>query len=163
MQALLRTRHPDVDVQPVHALPDRGDAGVFDEIEVALLLDDDEILGVRQRMRAGRGDAEPVLARDLLGRRAQRLYRREHFHSVARDRGVQLDHRGVQLRLEDAGQRRLGGALDEGRDLRRRHERFAVEDHDLLLDPQRERIALAEAVLDHRRIPCTGRPAASQA
>ncbi len=55
------------------------------------------------------------------------------------------------------------GAADELLDRGRRHQRFRVDDHDLLFDSQRERRALAEAVLDHVLIPWTGRPAASHA
>ncbi len=115
-------------------------------------------------MRAGAGDGEPAPRRRVGGRAPQRPERLDRGGDVGAGIRVQLDDRGEELRLQPARQRE---ALDPGEQRADRTdlvERGRVEDHQLLLDAERERLAGAEGVLDHYFLtPWTGRPAASHA
>ena len=101
-------------------------------------------------MGAGRGESEAVTLRGFggagtkLGERGERLDRRRA------DLGRQLDHRGKQLHFQHAGQRPLLGPGDQRLDPGRESEGLGVEDHQLLLDADREWRALTERLLDHR-------------
>ena len=96
--------------------------------------------------------------------RAERLEALARLGRIGADPGRQLDDGGVQLQLERAGQLCARERLDQVVDRRCEVERLRVEEHRLLLDPDRPRRARAEALLDHARLtPWTGRPAASQA
>src|SRR5436189_3069803 len=100
-------------------------------------------------MAAGGGDAQSVLLGDLGSRTselAQRLVRLGE--RVARVR-VQLDDRGEELGLESARQLELLRVADQHIHLGRQRERPRVEDHHLLLDPNRKWRALPEVLLDH--------------
>jgi hypothetical protein len=152
-------------VQPLHALAPHADPAVALERRVPLLVDDRLLLGARERMRRGRGDREPLPLRGG-GRGAaqqpQRLLGRGSVGAHARRR---LEHGREQLGLQHTRKldpRHTGEDPVDRRDL---VERAGVEDHQLLLDAERERDALAERVWDHvaALTPCTGRPAATHA
>ncbi len=153
----------DVHVQSVHTLAARGIADVPDQLEVALLLDDGKRLERRGRMRTGRRHGESVRARDAIGCEAQVAQRRDSFGDVSAYTGVELDDGRVHLRLQRPRQIKLVHAAQQHLDGAHRLERVRVEDHELLLDAERERGSLAEVGFDHFRMPCTGRPAASHA
>ena len=150
-------------VQPVHALTAGRIADPLEHLEVARLLHHGQRLERRHRMRTGRREHEPVGPRDPVGGCAQHAQRADRLVHGRADAGVQLHDGGVQLGLQRARQREPGSSAEENVDSGRRLERLRVENHQLLLDAERERGRLAEMRLDHLRMPCTGRPAASHA
>jgi hypothetical protein len=98
--------------------------------------------------------------------RSRRLpQRRNRFVDIGADLRRQLDDGCVQLGLERARQLEALRAAHESVDAGCRLERLSIEDHQLFFDAEGERRGLAEMSLDHAlpRMPCTGRPAASQA
>jgi hypothetical protein len=149
-----------VDVQPVHALAPRGVAGVLEHLEVARLRDELERLESGDRMGAGGGDPDAVLARGLVGGGAERPHGLERLGRVGADVGVELDDRGVQLGLEPPGERPPVRCGQHRRNLGHGQQRLGVEEHDLFLHPERERRALAPVRLDHasRSWRAAGRP-----
>ena len=161
--ALLGARDADMHVQAVDALPARRVADAPDHLEVALLLHDRQRLQVRARVSAGGRDDEPVRPRAPAGGGAQLAERSDGLADVGADARVELDHRGVHLGLQRPRQPVGGRVAQEHLDRSDRLQRSGVEDHQLLLDPDRERRRAAEVRLDHLRMPCTGRPAASHA
>ena len=116
-------------------------------------------------MRTGGRKSQAVLGRKLRGGATQPAQARNRLLDRLAHRRRQLDHGGVQLGLERSRQVALRRAAHEHVDRRRGLERRGVQDHQLFLDPERERRAIAEVSLDHvlPRMPCTGRPAASHA
>src|SRR6266511_2299970 len=137
-KAVVRARHPDVDVQTAHALAPSARTRILDELAVALVGRD--LLPVRTacRMRPRSSNDQPVLARDLgrstpqLGDPVDRLVGR------GGDLVRGLDHRRVQLRLENAGQAAALGPCDDLLDRRYELQRLGVQDPKLLLDADGE-------------------------
>ena len=119
-------------------------------------------------MRPGGGDGEAVVRGDARSGAAQLPQRRHRLVGVGADAGGELDDGRVHLRLQRAGEIELRRAAQEDVDGGRRLQRGRVEDHHLFLDADRERTRLAEVGFDQgayfeRRMPWTGRPAASHA
>ena len=115
-------------------------------------------------MRGCGRDRQPFAIRRVRGRVPQRGQRRVDFGDRLADVRVRFEDGREQLGLEPARQlEALDTAQDavDGRDL---VERGRVEDHQFLLDTERERRRLAEVLFDQWVLtPCTGRPAATQA
>ena len=97
--AFVGTRHPDVDVQPLHPLPPHRDAAVTDELHVPLLLDDRLRLGQRERVSRGGRDRETFGLGRLGGRAAERRQRSLVLGDVRADVRVRLEHRCEELGL----------------------------------------------------------------
>ena len=163
VEAGLRGVDAHMDVEPAHALAAGDRAHVGDHVEVPLFLDDRQLLRRRDRMRARRGDPQAVPPPDRVSGRAELRERGDRLRGVGADPGVQLDDGRVELRLQPPRQVEPFRLAQEQVDGADRREALAVEDHDLLLDADGERRALAPGALDQRRTPWTGRPAASHA
>ena len=135
-------------MQALHALAAHGDAAVGDEAHVALLLDD------RLLLRAWQTDAsQPPRSRDPPrrgggGRSPQRRQSGVHLGDRRADVGVRLEDRREQLGLQAPRQLEPLDAAEDPVDRGDLLERLGVEDHQLLLDSERERRRLAE--------PCCG-------
>ena len=163
--ALVGARHADVHVQALHPLAPDGDAAVADERHVALLLDDRLRFGQRERMRCGRRDREPLGLGGVRGCPPEHRQRSSDLGHGRADVGVGLEDRGEELGLQPPRQLAALDALQDAIDRCDLLVRLRVEDHQLLLDAERELRRAAELLLDHvlARTPCTGRPAATQA
>ena len=155
----LRARHPDVDVQSADRLPPCRDACVFDELEIARV--GRNLLRRRQAegVRPGRGHHKPVLGSRLRRAGPQGGHRLTRLCRGRANAGRKLDHRSEQFHLEHARQVAPLGPLHERRDARRKRKCLGIEDHHLLLDPERPRARLAEVLLDHEGGTLTALPA----
>ena len=100
--ALSGSSMPDVDVQPEDDLLARDEAQRLDQVAVALARGDPLVLPARERMRAGRADAQPVRAGDLGDLTAQRAQRLAGLARVRARAVGDLEHRLHQLRLDVA-------------------------------------------------------------
>jgi hypothetical protein len=137
-----------VDVDAAHPLPPGCDPGVADELLIALLVDDVELLRLGQRVRARGAQPEPSPLEQLRGGRAKSGERVDRLVDRAADIRVQLDDRRVQLGLQPPGELPALGVGEQLLDGRHRRHGLAVEEHHLFLDADRERRALAEVLLD---------------
>jgi len=100
-------------------------------------------------VRPGGCDAKAVRLGAVVSRLPELAQRSQRFLRPRADVGCELDHRGEQLHLQDAGQRPPLRRGHERLDARRERERVGVEDQHLLLDPQGPGRAAAEGLLDH--------------
>ena len=143
-------------VEPAHELPVDPLARLRHQVEVALLRDDRLTGPDRGGMRAGGEDRRAVLGRPRRDLASQPHELRERLVRVRAHRRRDLDDAGEELGLEA----RAGIGHDLGKE---RHglERLRIDEEQLLLHADRSRRGVAEAHLP--RMPCTGRPAASQA
>src|SRR3954471_11864769 len=147
LDRFLRVVHRDVDVHPEDQLAPRDVLHLVDERPVAVLGGDALSFEERERMRAGRADAQAFLARDVrhVTPNAEELL----LHSCRRvtDRRGHLEHRlhqlGVDPRLELVARDRG----EHGVDVLDEVEGLAVEEHVLLLDTERVGVARAEGVV----------------
>src|SRR6185437_16778940 len=116
---------------------------------VAVLGGDPLRLEERERMRAGRADSKALLPRDVRDVAADAEQLLLHARRRVADRRGHLEHRlhelGVDPRLELVARDRG----EHGVDVLDEVVRLAVEQHVLLLDPQRVRVARAEGVVEH--------------
>ena len=162
-----RQQWPELGEEPVHDL-DRllwivdGDMHVHaedqlapgdvlelvDEVPVAVARGDPLALEEAERVRAGRADAQALLARDSGHVRAQLQQFTLDVAGVAADRRRDLEHRLHQLGVDPRLQLMAGDRLQHGVDVLDEIERLAVEEHVLLLDPERVRVGLAERVVE---------------
>ena len=102
-------------------------------------------------MRPGRGEAAALAARDLGDVRAQRAgAARRPRPRVRHDRRRDLDHRLHQLGVHALGELALGHLREHRVDVLHEVPRLRVEQHELLLDAERVRVARAEAVVERR-------------
>ncbi len=139
----------DVDVHPEDQLAPRDVLELVDERVVAVLRRDPLALEQAERMRPGRADAEALLARDVADVGAER---RELAHHVGRrpaHGGRDLEHRLHQLRVELPGELVALDRVQDGLDVLDEVEARRVEEHVLLLDAERVRVARAEPVVEH--------------
>ena len=93
--------------------------------------------------------SRPLRSRALRGRSGRRRSAKRRQRGVdlgdrRADVGVGLEDRGEELCLDPAGQRLPFDAVDDAVDGGDLLERRGVEDHQLLLDAERERRGLAE-------------------
>ena len=155
-----------MDVQTLHSLPLRRDTSPANEVLVSLVVDDLLIERPGKRVAAGGSKSEPLSRNHLCDAPPQCGQRRRSFMRGGTRRGVQLKDRCVKLSLDGPRQvvRLCSGtdALYAWEQVERRR----IDDHQLFLDPHRERGVLPECARRRRqlaRIPCTGRPAAIHA
>ena len=144
LDRLLGVVDRDVHVHAEDQLAARDVLQLVDELAVAVARRDPLALEEPERMRAGRAEAAALGARDLRDVPAQL---RERLHDVAggaADRRRHLEHRLHQLRVDAF----LVLAVLDGREHRVDvlHEvpGLGIEEHVLLLDAERVRVALAE-------------------
>src|SRR5215472_8927477 len=148
LDRLLGVVDGDMDVQPEDQLAPRDVLHLVDHRPVAVLGRDPLPLEEREGMRSGRAHSQPLLARDVrdVAPDAQELL--PHSRRRVADGRRHLEHGlhqlGVDPRLElvagDRGEHRVD-VLDE-------IEGLAVEEHVLLLDSERVRVARAEGVVE---------------
>ena len=149
----------DVDVHPEDQLAPRDVLELVDQRVVAVLRRDALSLEEAERMRAGRPDAQPLAARDVADVAAQR---RQLVHHVARrptHRRRDLEHRLHQLGVEAARELVALDRVEHHLDVLDEVEALRVEEHVLLLDAQRVRVARPELVVEDaggRRVGDTG-------
>src|SRR3954452_3816881 len=125
----------DVHVQPEDQLLPGHPAQLFHEVAVALGGRDALVLPARERVRAGRADAQPVSGRGVGDLTPQAAQLGARLGQVGAGLGRHLEHRLHELRLDLAVRRVLLQALDRVHEL----ERLGVEDHQLLFDADRVR------------------------
>ena len=142
--------HGDVHVHAEHELAARDVLQLLDEPAVAVARRDALILGARERMRAR---AREPHAERLDGRRDAAPHGLEVAAQLvdvaADDRGDlerALHQLGVGAPVERPAREHVGDLVEARAELERRR----VEQHELLLDAQRERRAPAECVLELR-------------
>ena len=152
LDRLLRIVHRDVHVHAEDQLAPGDVLQLVDEGAVPVARGDALSLEERERMRAGRAEAAAFCARDVRDVAAQLRQRAHHVGRSAADGRRHLEHRLHQLGVEAA----LMLASLDGREHRVDvlHEipRLGVEQHVLLLDAERVRVALAELVVEHARV-----------
>src|SRR2546430_8927544 len=101
-----------------------------------------------ERVRAGRTDAHSLLARDPRHVGAQLPQLVLDLGRRAADGRGDLQNRLHQLRIDAALVLAAVRGFEDGLDVLDEVERLAVEQHVLLLEPDRERLAFAEAVVE---------------
>ena len=151
---LVGALHADVDVKAEDQLALGHPLHRVDQVAVALLLGDVLVLVTRERVRAGRGDQGVPLPRRIAQPRAERTRLVDRRGGARVDVRRDLDRRLEELRLDPLVRARGLGHLVEARD-----ELVAVrgEQHELLLDSEAERVAVAEVELHSaRRYPVHG-------
>ena len=144
--AVLGRRHADVHVQPLHALPAHGDAAVADERHVALLLDDRLRLRARERVRRRRRDREALRAAAAAAARRSAGSARVDLAAVDAQTSVFVSKTDANSSVfTRPGSSSPSTPREDPVDRGDLLERLRVEDHQLLLDAERERRRLAEA------------------
>ena len=158
LDRLLRIVDGDVHVHAEDQLAPGDVLELVDEGPVAVARGDPLALEEAERVRAGRADAQALLARDLGHVRAQLPQLALDVAGVAADRRRDLEHRLHQLGVDPRLELVAGDRLQHGVDVLDEVERLAVEEHVLLLDAERVRVGLAERVVEdaaaRRRRPC---------
>src|SRR5262249_7268680 len=138
-QARLRVGHADVHVQTLHALPARARPRVLDELAVVRLVGNRLLARDVGRLGAARRDRAAELAGRFRGRRPQPAQDVERLVGALADAAVQLDDRFEELVLDEAA---VGAnARDHLARQRQLRERLGVDQHELLLDAEREKAA----------------------
>jgi hypothetical protein len=135
---------PDVHVHAEDQLLARHEAQRRDQVAVAGPGDDPLVLPHRERVGPGRADRQVLPRRRLADLRAQCPQLLAGLHRVRARVGGNLEHRLHQLGLDLTRRRRLEQALDRVDQL----ERLGVEDHQLLLDP--DRVGRSDEFVLHR-------------
>ena len=122
---------------------------LVDQLAVAGAVDDLLVLPERERVGPGRRQQQPALLGDLGHRAAQRRAARSPAAAHVRRRAWSRSPAPTASARASPGPRAPSGTAREDRlDLLREVEAVGVEDHQLLLDPDRERRAV-EAVFEH--------------
>ena len=141
-----------MDVHAEDQLAPRDVLHLVDELPVAVLGGDPLALEEAERMRAGGGEAAALLARDLGDVGAQLAQAGVDLGRIAADGRRDLEHRlhqlGVDPRLELAV---VGDAREHRVDVLHEVPRLGIEQHVLLLDPERVRSSGAEAMVEYAR------------
>ena len=149
LDRLLRVVHRDVHVQTEDQLSPRDVLHLVDDRPIAVLGGDPLRLEERERMRAGRADAQALPPRDVRDVAADAEQLLLHACRRVADRRGHLEHGlhqlGVDARLELVARDRG----EHGVDVLDEVVRLAVEEHVLLFDPERVRVARAERVVEH--------------
>ena len=102
----------------------------------------------------GRADAQAALARDADHVAAQLLQLALTSAGVRQTGRRDLEHRLHQLGVDPLLELVAGDRREHGLDVLDEVERLAVEEHVLLLDAQRVRVAVAELVVEHAAPAC---------
>jgi hypothetical protein len=148
LNRLLGVVDRDVDVQPEDQLAAGDVLELVDEMPVAIARGDPLALEERERMRPRGADTQPTLRCEADHVRAQlpQLLLDLGRRPADRRRDLEdgLHQLGVDLLLELVAR----GGGEHGLDVLDEVERLAVEQHVLLLDSERVRLALAEVVVD---------------
>ena len=139
----------DVHVQPEDQLAPRDVLHLVDEVVVAVARGDALALEEAERMRARRADAQPLLLRDRRDVLPELPQRALDVRRRAAHRRRDLEHRLHQLRVDVRLELVSRDRVEHGVDVLHEVERLGVEQHVLLLDAERVRLALAELVVEH--------------
>ena len=154
---LVRVVHGDVDVAAEDELAAGDVLELVDEVAVAVARGDALPLEEAERVRAGRSHAQ-VVARGRLGDvRAQPAQLAVDVGRGLADRRRDLEDGLHQLRADVAVELAVLRCSEHGVHVLDEVERLRVEEHVLLLDAERERLARTEAVVEDaapRRTPC---------
>src|SRR5579875_2571106 len=149
LDRLLRSVDGDVHVHPEDQLAAGDVLHLVGERPVAVARRDPLPLEEREGVGAGRADPQALAPRHVRDVAADAQELLPYAGRRVADRGRHLEHRlhqlGVEVRLELVPGRRG----EHGVDVLDEVERLAVEEHVLLLHPQRVGVARAEGVLEH--------------
>src|SRR5579864_3023296 len=149
LDRLLGVVDRNVHVHPEDQLAPRDVLQLVDEGAVAVLGRDALPLEQRERMGAGGADAHSAPACDLAHVAAQAAQLCGDVRRCAADGSGDLEHRlhelGIDARLELVA----GDGGEHGVDVLHEVEALAVEQHVLLLDAERVRVALSEGMVEH--------------
>ena len=157
LDRLLGVVDRDVDVHAEDQLAAGDVLQLVDELAVAVARGDPLPLEEAERMRAGRRrSGSPRSARSR--RRTSRSWRQgvQHVVGGAADRRRHLEHRLHQLGGDVILQLAVLDRREHRVDVLHEIPRLGVEQHVLLLDAERVRIALAERVVEHARARTRG-------
>ena len=131
-----------MDVHPEDQLPPRDVLELVDQGVVAVLRGDPLALEEAVRMRAGRPDAQPVVAAHVADVAAQGRELAHHVSCRRADRRGDLEDGLHQLGVDALGEHVALDRVEHGLDVLHEVEARRVEEHVLLLDPRR--VAVAE-------------------
>ena len=149
LDRLLGVVDGDVHVHAEDELAPRDVLHPVDHRPVAVLRRDALPLEERERMRARGADAHASLARDAADEAAQRAQLLGDVGRGVADRRRDLEHRLHQLGVDARLELVPGDGGEHGVDVLHEIERLGVEQHVLLLDAERVRVALPERVVEH--------------
>jgi hypothetical protein len=149
LDRLLAVVDRDVDVQPEDQLATRDVLQLVDEVPVAVARGDALALEEAERMGPGGADAQPAVRGEADHVRAQPPQLVLDLGRRPADRRRDLEHGLHQLRVDLLLELVPGGRGEHGLDVLDEVECLAVEQHVLLLDPERVRLAVAEVVVEH--------------
>ena len=152
LDRLVGVVHRDVDVHAEDELAPRDVLELVDERVVAVLRGDPLALEEAERVRARRADAEALVAGDVADVTAER---RELAHDVARgaaDGCRDLEDGLHQLGVQPARELVALDRVEHHLDVLDEVETLRVEEHVLLLDAERVRVAGAEPVVEDTRV-----------
>ena len=141
----------DVHVHAEDQLPPRDVLELVDQGVVAVVRRDALALEQAERVRASRADAQPVVAPDVPHVAAQGRQLAQHVARVRADRRRDLEDGLHQLGVDPIGERVALDRVEHRLDVLDEVEALRVEEHVLLLDAERVRVAGAEAVVDDAR------------
>ena len=125
----------DVDVQPEDDLLARDEPQRLHQVAVARRARDQLVLPARDRVRAGGADAQALRLGGVANLTPQRAQRGARLAHVRARLGRDLEHGLQQLRLDLA----VGRVLEQVVDRVDQRVAVRIEDHQLLLDPDRVR------------------------
>ena len=130
-----------VDVHPEDQLAPRDVLELVDERVVAVLGRDALALEEAERVRPGRADAQALAVRDVADIAPQRRQLPHHVGRRPAHRRRDLEHRLHQLRVDPVRELVALDGVEDGIDVLDEVEALRVEEHVLLLDAERERVA----------------------
>ena len=138
----------DVDVHAEDQLAPGDVLQLVDEVAVPVARSDPLALEERERVRPGGADAQALLVRDLADVAAELQQLVHHVGRGLADGRRDLEHRLHQLGVDPLLELVAGDRGEHGVDVLHEVERLAVEQHVLLLDAERVRVALPELVVE---------------
>jgi hypothetical protein len=150
LDRLLGIIHGDMDVEPEDQLAPRDVLHLVDEVPVPVPGGDALALEEAERVRPGRAVAQALLARDRSDVRPQVAERAVDVRRRPAHGRRDLEHRLHQLGIDGSLVLVAVDRREHGVDVLHEIERLRVEEHVLLLDAERVRIARPEPVVEHR-------------
>ena len=144
LDGLLMTFDTDVDVHAEDEVAAGDVLQVLDQLKVAVVLGDVLLLPVREGVRAGRGDAQAVLAGQVADDLAELRDFLAGLGDVLADAGADFDHRLVHFGFDPLAEDYLA-LVEHDRDVAAEFPGYGVDDLVLFLDPDGE-------LLEHLRL-----------
>ena len=151
LDRLVGVVHRDVDVHAEDQLAAGDVLELVDERVVAVLRRDPLALEQAERMRSGRADAQALLTAHVADVAPQRRQLAHHVSRRRADGRRDLEHGLHQLGVDPVGELVACDRVEHGLDVLDEVEALRVEEHVLLLHPERVRVARAELVVDDAR------------